>query len=133
MRCVKLESAAAAKVEEVVKEDKQLANEQATAAKAIKNECNADLATAIPILENALAALNTLTANDVTIVKTMKSPPSGVKMVMEAICILKAIKPDRLPDPSGSGKIIDDYWGPSKRLLGDMKFLDSLRNHDKVN
>ena len=35
--------------------------------------------------------------------KTMKSPPSGVKLVMEAICILKSIKPERIPDPSGSG------------------------------
>lgn len=36
--------------------------------------------------------------------KTMKSPPAGVKLVMEAICILKGIKPERIPDPSGSGK-----------------------------
>lgn len=31
------------------------------AAKAIKDECDKDLAEAIPILESALAALNTLT------------------------------------------------------------------------
>lgn len=36
-------------------------------------------------------------------VKSMKSPPAGVKLVMEAICILKGSKPDRIPDPSGSG------------------------------
>ena len=65
-------------------------------------------------------------------VKTMKSPPAGVKLVMEAICILKEIKPDRIPDPSGSGKKIEDFWGPSKRVLGDMKFLQSLREYDKV-
>lgn len=39
--------------------------------------------------------------------KTMKSPPSGVKLVMEAICILKSIKPERIPDPSGSGNDLD--------------------------
>ena len=65
--------------------------------------------------------------------KTMKSPPAGVKIVMEAVCILKAVKPDRIPDPSGSGKKIEDYWGPSKKLLGDFKFLQSLREYDKVN
>lgn len=69
---------------------------------------------------------------DITVVKTMKSPPAGVKLVMEAICILKGFKPDRIPDPSGSGKKMEDYWGPSKRLLGDMKFLQSLREYDKV-
>lgn len=36
--------------------------------------------------------------------KTMKSPPAGVKLVMEAICILKGIKAERIPDPSGTGK-----------------------------
>ena len=64
--------------------------------------------------------------------KTMKSPPAGVKLVMEAICILKGIKPDRIPDPSGSGKKIEDFWGPSKRILGDMAFLKSLKDYDKV-
>lgn len=43
----------------------------------------------MPILETALAALNTLTPADITIVKTMKNPPKGVKIVMEAVCILK--------------------------------------------
>ena len=32
-----------------------------------------------------------------------------------------------------AGKKIEDYWGPSKRMLGDMKFLDSLVNFDKDN
>ena len=34
----------------------------------------------------------------------MKAPPSGVRLVMEAICILKGVKADKIPDPSGSGK-----------------------------
>lgn len=51
---------------------------------------------------------------------------------MEAICILKSVKPDRIPDPSGSGKKIEDFWGPSKKVLGDMNFLKSLRDFDKV-
>lgn len=69
---------------------------------------------------------------DITVVKTMKSPPAGVRLVMEAICILKNVKPDRVPDPSGTGKKIEDFWGPSKRLLGEMSFLKSLKDYDKV-
>ena len=46
---------------QVVKADEAVANEQAMAAKAIKDECDADLAEAIPILNSALAALQTLT------------------------------------------------------------------------
>ena len=46
---------------QVVKADEAKANEQAREAQAIKDECDADLAEAIPILNSALAALNTLT------------------------------------------------------------------------
>lgn len=66
-------------------------------------------------------------------VKSMKSPPSGVKLVMEAICILKKIKADRVTDPSGSGKKVEDYWAPAKKLLSDLKFLQSLRDFDRDN
>lgn len=45
----------------------------------------------MPILEAALSALNTLTPADITIVKAMKNPPKGVKLVMEAVCIVKVI------------------------------------------
>uniref|UniRef100_A0A3B4YVU2 Dynein axonemal heavy chain 7 n=1 Tax=Seriola lalandi dorsalis TaxID=1841481 RepID=A0A3B4YVU2_SERLL len=133
MVVIEHESVEVAETEKVVKVDEAVANEQAMAAKAIKDECDAELAEAMPILESALAALNTLTTQDITVVKSMKSPPTAVKLVMEAICILKGIKPDRVPDPSGSGKKVEDYWGPAKKLLGDMKFLQSLHEYDKDN
>uniref|UniRef100_A0A8C2Y948 Dynein axonemal heavy chain 7 n=1 Tax=Coturnix japonica TaxID=93934 RepID=A0A8C2Y948_COTJA len=133
MAVIQKESAEVAKTEEIVKADEAVANEQAMAAKAIKDECDADLSQALPYLEAALAALNTLTSQDITVVKSMKSPPAGVKLVMEAICILKGIKADRIPDPSGSGKKIEDFWGPAKRLLGDIRFLQSLHEYDKDN
>ncbi|KAI4897350.1 hypothetical protein NFI96_018346 [Prochilodus magdalenae] len=133
MVVIEHESVEVAKTEKVVRVDEAVANEQAMAAKAIKDECDADLAVALPILESALAALDTLTPQDITVVKSMKSPPAGVKLVMEAICILKGIKPDRIPDPSGSGKKVEDFWGPAKKLLGDMKFLQSLHEYNKDN
>uniref|UniRef100_UPI00358E354F dynein axonemal heavy chain 7-like n=1 Tax=Myxine glutinosa TaxID=7769 RepID=UPI00358E354F len=133
MVVIERESSEVARREEVVQAEKAVANEQATAAKAIKDECDADLAEAMPIMESAQSALNTLTQQDITMVKAMKSPPSGVKLVMEAICILKAINPDRIPDPMGLGKKIEDFWGPAKRLLGDLRFLQSLQEYDKDN
>ena len=36
-------------------------------------------------------------------VKSMTNPPPAVKLVLESICIMKGIKPERKPDPSGSG------------------------------
>lgn len=61
MAAMEHESAEVAETEKVVKVDEAVANQQAVAAKAIKDECDADLAVAMPILESALAALNTLT------------------------------------------------------------------------
>ncbi|XP_054256854.1 dynein axonemal heavy chain 3 [Macrosteles quadrilineatus] len=120
---------------EIVGADEALANEAAAAAQAIKDDCESDLAEAIPALEAAVNALNTLKPADITVVKSMKNPPPVVKLVMEAVCVMKGIKPERKPDPSGSGKILEDYWGPSLKLLGDLKFLDSLKayNKDEIN
>lgn len=62
MVIIEKESVEVAKTEKIVKADETIANEQAMAAKAIKDECDADLAGALPILESALTALDTLTA-----------------------------------------------------------------------
>ncbi|KAF4532840.1 hypothetical protein B566_EDAN014797 [Ephemera danica] len=118
---------------EIVGSDESKANEAAAAAQAIKDDCEGDLAEAIPALESAVNALNTLKPADITVVKAMKNPPPGVKLVMEAICVMKGVKPDRKPDPSGSGKMLEDFWGPSLKLLGDIKFLDSLKSYNKDN
>ena len=53
--------------------------------------------------------------------------------MMTAVCVMKGIKPDRINDPSGSGKKTEDFWGPSKKLLADIKFLDGLKEYDKDN
>jgi len=52
---------------------------------------------------------------------------------MESICVMLGIKPERKPDASGSGKMVEDYWGPSQKVLGDLKFLEKLKSYDKDN
>ncbi|KAK3752205.1 hypothetical protein QZH41_008046 [Actinostola sp. cb2023] len=118
---------------EIVRKDEASANIKAAEAQALKDECEGELAEAIPALEAALAALNTLKPADITIVKSMTNPPAGVKLVMSAVCVMKDIKPDKVVDPAGTGKKILDYWGPSKKLLGDMSFLQSLKDYDRDN
>lgn len=112
--------------------DEAAATEQATFANAIKEECDAKLSEAIPKLEEANAALGTLTTQDISLVRSMRTPPIAVKVVMEGICIIKDVKPERVPNPSGVG-VIEDYWASAKKMLTDMKFLDSLVNFDKDN
>ncbi|EHB12056.1 Dynein heavy chain 7, axonemal [Heterocephalus glaber] len=103
MQVIEIESAQVEAKRKFVKLDEEIASGKAEEAQALKNECESDLAEAIPALEAALSALDTLKATDITIVKSMKNPPSGVKLVMAAICVMKDIKPEKILDPAGTG------------------------------
>ncbi|XP_075883238.1 dynein axonemal heavy chain 12 isoform X2 [Nelusetta ayraudi] len=133
MKVIAVESVEVEAKSKIVRVDEEAATIQASEAQALKDECESDLAEAIPALEAAVSALDTLKPSDVTIVKSMKNPPAGVKLVMSAVCVMKEIKPDRIADPAGTGKKVLDYWGPSKKLLGDLNFLKDLKEYDKDN
>lgn len=75
---IEKESEEAAIATEQVKRDEIAANIQAAESTALKEECEKDLALAIPILEDAISSLNTLKPADITIVKSMKTPPNVV-------------------------------------------------------
>lgn len=60
MVVIEKESAEVEDTSKKVKEDEKVANEQAAAAQALKDECEDDLAEALPALEAALSALDTL-------------------------------------------------------------------------
>ncbi|XP_066149434.1 dynein axonemal heavy chain 7-like [Euwallacea fornicatus] len=127
---IALESEEVEKASNLVREDEKTASRQAIVAQELKSECESELAQAIPILEDAISALNTLKPSDITLVKSMKNPPDAVKLVMASVCVIKEVKPDKIPDAS-TGRKTYDYWGPSKRILGDMNFLQTLKDFDK--
>lgn len=52
-------------------------------ARAIKEECEGELAVAMPILEDALAALDTIKEADITYIRKLGNPPAAIKLVME--------------------------------------------------
>nr|AML30859.1 axonemal inner arm dynein heavy chain 3 [Marsilea vestita] len=119
--------------QEVAKQEAE-ANIQAAESKAIADSAQRDVDQAMPALENALSSLKNLTKADIVEVKSLKNPPEGVKMVMEATCIMFQVAPKMVPDPNKLGKKIPDYWEPSTKLLTDpQKFLDSLLQFDKDN
>jgi len=64
---------------------------------------------------------DTLKPNELVIVKAMKNPPGGVKLVMEGVCIMLEKAPERKIDPSTQKPVLD-YWPTSVRLLADMDF-----------
>ncbi|XP_026667107.1 dynein heavy chain 12, axonemal-like [Ceratina calcarata] len=130
MREVESENVSVEKATALVQREKEIANEKTEIAGRLKTECEADLAVAIPILEDAVGALNTLKPTDITLVKAMKNPPDTVKLVMAAICVMLDVHPDKAIDPV-TGKKYIDYWTPSKRILSDMNFLQTLKDYDK--
>jgi dynein heavy chain len=107
--------------------------EQEASATAMKTDCEAELAIALPALDAALKALKTLSKADITEVKNFKKPPGGVIITMEAVCIMLEKKPNKIANPNGKGKV-NDYWTVAKKeLLGDPKFLQILLAFDKDN
>lgn len=131
MVIIERQTAEAEAKKEVLGADENAANEASAAAQALKDDCESDLQEAIPALNSALKALQTLRPEDITYLKTMKAPKDPIKMVMEAVCVLRGVRPDRGRDREG--KLIEDFWGPSTRMLNDIHFLDHLANFDKDN
>ena len=84
----------------MVAADEAVANEAASKSQAIKDECEADLAEAIPALEAAINALNTLTSKDITLVKSMK-------VGIDPADLSRPHPPTPPTEPSGSGEAGD--------------------------
>lgn len=75
-----------------------------------------DLQKAMPALDAATLALDSLNKKDLTEVKSYAKPPIKVERVMEAVMILMGKEPT---------------WTESKRQLGEQNFLDQLKLFDK--
>eukprot|EP00798_Chlamydomonas_sp_ICE-L_P012762 gene12762-16013_t len=115
----------------IVNTEQAKAQEKADAAKAIKDECEADLAEAVPIMNEALAALDTIKEADITYIKKLGNPPGAIKLVLEAVCVILDAKPAKIKDESG--KMVPDYWKPSVALMAEKDFLKNLKTYDKDN
>jgi len=117
---------------ELVSGEEAKAQKKADEANELKESCEADLAEAMPALHAAVSALDTLKKDDITFLKQLKKPPGVIKLVMHAVCIMFGMKGTRKPDPD-SGKMVEDWWEPSLKLVSDPKFLDNLKTYDKDN
>lgn len=75
-----------------------------------------DLLIAMPALDEATLALNSLNKKDLVEVRSYAKPPIKVEKVMESVMIL--LKKEA-------------SWTESKKQLGDSNFLETLKNFDK--
>ena len=112
------------------------ANKIAGECKIIKDDAEADLAKALPALDAAVKCLAKLDKSQIVEVKALKKPPAGVRTTLKAVCMLFQIKSVKIADPDNPQKKIDDYWGPSQKMLSDLgpdKFKQALIDFDKDN
>ncbi|XP_060619679.2 dynein axonemal heavy chain 6 isoform X2 [Anolis sagrei] len=105
-------------VRRIVQEDEAIAKVKAEDTQAIADDAQRDLDEALPALEAANRALDSLDKADISEIRVFTKPPDLVMTVMEAICILLNAKPD---------------WATAKQLLGDSTFLRRLLEYDKEN
>lgn len=82
MREIERETRGVEKVRAQVARENRAATAKADEARAIQQECEADLAAAMPQLRAAEHAVNSLRRQDITEVRAMTSPPDGVRLVM---------------------------------------------------
>ena len=91
-------------------------NAEATRVQAIAEEAQRDLEGALPQLEAAIVALDSLDKSDISEIRVYTKPPTMVMTVLSAVCVLLQQKPD---------------WNSAKLLLGDPGFLKKLVGYDK--
>uniref|UniRef100_A0A8C6DTU3 Dynein axonemal heavy chain 2 n=1 Tax=Moschus moschiferus TaxID=68415 RepID=A0A8C6DTU3_MOSMO len=85
---------------------------------ALADNAQKDLEEALPALEEAMRALESLNKKDIGEIKSYGRPPAQVEMVLQAVMILRG------NDPT---------WAEAKRQLGEQNFIKSLIHFDKDN
>ncbi|XP_043475594.1 dynein axonemal heavy chain 6 isoform X1 [Leptopilina heterotoma] len=104
------------KVKITVTADEAIVKVKAEETGALEIEARKDLEAAMPALEEAQKALESLNKNDINEIKVFNSPPPLVRYVMEAVNLLLGEKLD---------------WTTARVVLGDLHFLDRLIQYPK--
>merc|ERR1711865_1148227 len=135
MAQIKIDKAAADITKVTVSAQEAEANAGAAATKEIADDAQKDLDEALPALAAATACLNKLKKADIDEVKSLGTPPSGVKLTAEVMCIMFQVKPVKKADPDNPGKKFDDYWDAAKKnvFVDAKKLLHDLIHFDKDN
>ncbi|KAL8275355.1 hypothetical protein Esti_000677 [Eimeria stiedai] len=103
--------------------------------------CEADLEKAIPLVEQAEAALNTLNKKDFQEAKALNKPPPGVEDITTAVMhllasvdpLIEAGKLNSFPLVDKQGKLKDKSWkGAQKMMNSPEKFLQTLKDFKAV-
>jgi len=97
-----------------------------------QDAANRDLQAALPYLHEAEGAVKSITAKDITELKTMKTPSDIIRLVFDGVLILLQ---NKVMDVKAESKVInkqqvdfihDSFDEYSKSMMSDIKFLPNL-------
>jgi len=132
MEHIKVESVGANETRVVVERDQKVAAKVAGETRDLAESCQRDLDAAIPALNKAEKALNSITKGQVSEIKALKKPPENIKMTLSAVMIMLGEKPVKVPGEKPGEKILD-YWPTAQTVMSDGGFLQRLVTYDKDN
>jgi len=90
----------------------------------------------LPLLDQAAAALDKITTDDMTQLKSYVNPPVAAAIVMEGVCYVfnEDQKVPFQPKEPGSMEKIQDFWAYSKKNLLNAKLISRVKDfrEDKI-
>uniref|UniRef100_A0A0R3WKD5 Dynein heavy chain 7, axonemal n=1 Tax=Hydatigena taeniaeformis TaxID=6205 RepID=A0A0R3WKD5_HYDTA len=112
-----------------VKDDEADAKQKALETQAIADDAQRDLDAAMPALEAANKALDSLDKNDIAEIRVFTKPPQLVQTVMEAVCLM--LGQNLLSSQQYELLSCRTDWTTAKTLLGDSNLLRRLVEYPK--
>lgn len=88
---------------------------------------------ATPELYAAISALQSLSKADINELKSLKNPPTAIKLLMEGVCLALGIEPIKTKAKDGV-TIVKDYWtvATGKIVLGNPRLVEILSAFDST-
>ena len=105
-------------------------NIQRDEANHLRADCQQDLDRVLPLLDQAAAALDKITQDDMTQLKSYVNPPVAAAIVMEGVCYVfnEDQKVPFQPKEPGSMEKIQDFWAYSKKNVLNAKLIQRVKD-----
>lgn len=85
----------------------------------------------MPALQEAENALKVLEKKDLDFLKAMKSPPTPVRVVLQALCLIMYPNPTEKKKNPETLRVETAWWEASIKLLGNTRLLDEMLKFDR--
>jgi len=131
MNNVEIEKGAADVLADGISREEAIVQIEVNKANKLKNECEGELAKAIPALQAAESALNVIEKKDIDFLKQMRNPVNPIKQTMHAVCLI--LYPNPTEKRKEELRTVVDWWAASIKLLGNTQLLNMMKNYDKEN